>query len=129
MKKIDSVLAKLEVVEGFQGVGIFTPNGELASQFIQVDINLAEIGSIANDVLLRAQKATEIMNVGRGSSVHIEAPNAHVIARCYNENANFSETKQGKVHIHIVLVLKKDGNLAMAKLKLDSIINEITTFF
>ena len=109
--------------------GVFTPNGEMAGQVNSSNLKLAEIGSLANDVLLKAQKATDIMNVGRGHVVHIEAPNAHVIARCLNENTDFSQTQTGKAHIHMVMLLNKDGNLAMGKMKLESIINEVAGMF
>ena len=129
MSKIDDSLNKLRDIEGFMAVGVFTPNGELAAQVTSTNIKLAEIGSLANDVLLKAQKATDLMNVGRGQLVHVEAPKAHIIARCLNEADNFSETQSGKAHIHLVLMLTKDANLAMGKIKLESIIHEVAESF
>lgn len=129
MAKLDDMLGKLGDVEGFMAAGVFTPNGEMAAQANSAGIKLAEIGSLANDVLLKAQKATDVMNVGRGKVVHIDAPNAHIIARCHNESDSFDETTAGKAHIHMVMLLKKEGNLAMAKIKLDSLVNEIAAEF
>jgi CheY-like chemotaxis protein len=129
MAQIDEVLGKLMDVEGFMAVGVFTPNGEMAAQVNNSGIKLAEVGSLANDVLLKAQKATGLMDVGRGQTVHIEAPKAHIFARCLNENADFSTTEAGKAHVHLVLILAKDGNLAMAKIKLGSVIQEVATAF
>ncbi len=63
-----------------------------------------------------------MMEVGRGQVVHVEAPKAHIIARCLNENTDFSATEAGKAHLHMILILAKDGNLVMAKMKLGSII-------
>ncbi len=97
-------------MEGFIAVGIFTPNGEMAAQHNNSSMNLEEIGSIANDVLLKAQKA-------------------HVLARCLNENTDFSITEAGKAHLHMVVLLNKDGNLAMTKMKLGSIIQEAAPSF
>ncbi len=129
MSKVDDTLARLAEVEGFLAVGIFTPNGELAAQLNNSGLKLDEIGSLANDVLLKAQKATDMMDVGRGQLVHVEAPKAHVIARCFNENTDFAATEAGKAHLHMVLILAKDGNLAMAKMKLASIIQEAAPAF
>jgi CheY-like chemotaxis protein len=129
MSKIDDSLNKLRDIEGFMAVGVFTPNGELAASVTSTNIKLAEIGSLANDVLLKAQKATDLMNVGRGQLVHVEAPKAHIIARCLNEADNFSDTQAGKAHIHLVLMLTKDANLAMGKIKLESIIHEVAESF
>lgn len=129
MGKLEDTLGRLAEIEGFMAVGIFTPNGEMAAQVNKSNLKLAEIGSLANDVLLKAQKATDIMNVGRGQVVHIDAPNAHVIARCHNENEDFSQTQSGKAHIHMVLLLSKDGNLAMGKMKLESVVKDAAVEF
>lgn len=129
MSALDETMAKLAEVEGFMAVGIFTPNGEMAAQLNKSGLKLEEIGSLANEVLLKAQKATELMDVGRGQLVHVEAPKAHIIARCLNENTDFTATEAGKAHLHMVLILAKDGNLAMAKMKLASIIQEAAPTF
>lgn len=129
MGKLEDTLNRLVDIEGFMAAGVFTPNGEMAAQVNSSNMKLAEIGSLANDVLLKAQKATDIMNVGRGQVVHIEAPNAHIIARCHNENENFSQNAAGKAHIHMVMLLNKDGNLAMGKMKLESITDEVAGAF
>ena len=129
MSKIEDILNKLRDIEGFMAVGVFTPNGEMAAQVNIANLKLAEIGSLANDVLLKAQKATDVMNVGRGQIVHIEAPKAHVIARCLNEADDFSETQAGKAHIHLIMLLSKDANLAMGKIKLESVIHQVAESF
>ncbi len=129
MGQLEETLGRLKDVEGFMAVGIFTPNGEMAAQVNVSGIKIAEIGALANDVLLKAQKATDLMNVGRGQIVHVEAPKAHVIARCLNESEDYSASAAGKAHLHMVLILSKDGNLAMAKIKLESVINEVAAAF
>jgi CheY-like chemotaxis protein len=129
MAQIEEILGRLKDVEGFMAVGIFTSNGEMAAQVNNSGIKLAEIGSLANDVLLKAQKATGMMDVGRGQTVHIDAPKAHIIARCLNENSDFSATEAGKAHIHLVLIMEKDANLAMAKMKMGSVIQEAAVAF
>jgi len=129
MGKLEDTLSKLSEIEGFMAAGVFTPNGEMAAQVNSSNLKLAEVGSLANDVLLKAQKATDIMNVGRGQVVHVEAPSAHIIARCHNENEDFSQTQSGKAHIHMVLLLNKDGNLAMGKMRLESVMREVAESF
>ncbi|WP_028581663.1 response regulator [Desulfogranum japonicum] len=129
MGKLEDTLGKLQDVDGFMAVGVFTPNGEMAAQVNTSNIKLAEIGALANDVLLKAQKATDIMNVGRGQVVHIDAPKAHIFARCMNEAEDYTATQAGKAHVHIIMLLDKEGNLAMAKIKMESILSEISAFF
>ncbi|MFC1885259.1 response regulator, partial [Thermodesulfobacteriota bacterium] len=79
MADIKEVLEKFKDIDGFQAVGAFSPNGEMVAECNTAGINLGELGALANDVLLKAQKTTEIMDVGRGQLVHVEAPKAHVI--------------------------------------------------
>ena len=129
MATIAEVLEKFKVVDGFQAVGAFSPNGEIVAQCNVARIDLAELGALANDVLLKAQKATDMMNVGRGQLVHIEAPKAHIICRCLNEATDFAATSAGRAHVHLVLILNKDGNVAMAKMKVSSVIQEVAEFF
>jgi CheY-like chemotaxis protein len=129
MSDINEVLEKFKVVDGFQAVGAFSPNGEMVAEFNVNGSNLAEMGALANDVLLKAQKTTEVMNVGRGQLVHVEAPKSHVICRCLNEATDFASTASGRAHVHMVLILEKEGNVAMGKMKIASAIQEIAEFF
>jgi CheY-like chemotaxis protein len=129
MASIAEVLEKFKVVDGFQAVGAFSANGEMVAECNANGANLAELGALANDVLLKAQKTTEIMNVGRGQLVHVEAPKAHVICRCLNESTDFAANTAGRAHVHMVLILNKDGNVAMGKMKISSVIQEVAEFF
>jgi len=128
-QEIEQIMMKLKDIDGFIGVGAFTAQGELVSSLSSSTAKLEEIGALANDVLLKAQKATDVMGVGRGQMVHIEAPKAHVLARCLNENPDFSSTSVGKAHVHMVLVLDQDANLGLAKLRLSSVIQEVAPHF
>lgn len=129
MADMKEVLEKFKMVDGFQAVGAFSPNGELVAECNVNGNNLAEMGALANDVLLKAQKTTEIMEVGRGQLVHVEAPKAHVICRCLNESTDFAANASGRAHVHMVLILEKEGNVAMGKMKISSAIQDIAEYF
>jgi len=129
MASIKESLEKFKAVEGFMAAGAFSPNGELVTELNVAGVNIAELGALANDVLLKAQKATEIMGVGRGQLVHIEAPKAHVFARCLNEATDFAATSAGRAHVHMVIVVDKEGNVAMSKMRLENIIMEVAEHF
>jgi hypothetical protein len=129
MSDINAILEKFKVIDGFQAAGAFSPNGEMVAECNVNGSNLGEMGALANDVLLKAQKTTEIMKVGRGQLVHVEAPKAHVICRCLNEATDFASTSSGRAHVHVVLILDKDGNVAMGKMKVSSVIQELAEFF
>ncbi len=129
MAEMAEVLEKFKMVDGFQAVGAFSPNGELVAECNLNGNNLAEMGALANDVLLKAQKTTEIMEVGRGQLVHVEAPKAHIICRCLNEATDFAANASGRAHVHMVLILEKEGNVAMGKMKITSAIQDIAEYF
>jgi CheY-like chemotaxis protein len=129
MASIKETLEKFKSVDGFMAAGAFSPNGELVTELNLAGVNIAELGALANDVLLKAQKATEIMGVGRGQLVHVEAPKAHIFARCLNESTDYAVTSTGRAHVHMVIVVDKEGNVAMAKMRLENIIMEIAEHF
>jgi len=128
-KEVEQSLAKLKDIDGFIGAGAFTAQGELVSSLSTSTTKLQEIGALANDVLLKAQKASEVMGVGRGQLVHIEAPKAHILARCLNESAEFSQSSAGKAHVHMVMILDQESNIGLAKMRLASVIQEVAPFF
>jgi predicted regulator of Ras-like GTPase activity (Roadblock/LC7/MglB family) len=130
MTEMNKVLEKIKGIGGFMAVGTFSPNGEMVAEVNTSGIKLGELGAIANDVLLKAQKATEMMHLGRGQVVHVEAPKAHIICRCLNEATDFAVTASGRAHLHMVLVLdKEDGNVALGKMKLESMIYKVAEYF
>lgn len=122
---MQEVLGKAKDVSGFVAVGAFSAHGELLAEVSNSGTNLAEMGALANDVLLKAQKSTDVMGVGRGNLVHIEAPGAHVLVRCLNESSDFGASEAGHAHVHVVLVMEPDGNMAMGKMRINSLINEL----
>ncbi len=129
MSDIAKILEQLKSVEGFMATGIFSPEGELIQQVNNANLKLDEVGALANDILLKAQKSTEVMGVGRGKMVHIEAPKAHILVRCLNESTDFTQSTTGRAHIHVVVIIEKEGSFAMAKMKLASIIQELAPLF
>ncbi len=130
MSRVNEVLGKFKDVEGFMAAGVFTPDGEMAAELNVANVSFGEIGALANDVLLKSQKATEMMGMGRGNQIHIESPKSHILARCLNEATDFAATSTGRAHIHTVLVLNKDGgNVGMGKIKLNSVVEELAPNF
>ena len=97
----------------------------MLAEVCNAGLSLAELGALANDVLLKSQKATDVMGVGRGNMVHVTAPKANIIARCLNENTDFATSEPGRAHVHMVLVLESDANLAMGKMQLEKVIQQV----
>jgi CheY-like chemotaxis protein/predicted regulator of Ras-like GTPase activity (Roadblock/LC7/MglB family) len=122
-------LKEFSQIEGFAGCGLFTPAGEQLAVLGAEGVNLKEVGVLANNVLMNAQRASLDMGTGLGQQVHIEAQHAHILVRCLNEGTDPLKSQPGKAHIHLVLILKNDASIGMAKLKINSIIAKLAEDF
>jgi predicted regulator of Ras-like GTPase activity (Roadblock/LC7/MglB family) len=122
-------LKELGMIEGFAGAGLFTPAGENLALLSGGTAFKAEVGVLANNVLMNAQKSSLEMGTGRGQQVHIEAEKAHILVRCLNEGTDPLKSQPGKAHIHMVLVLTSDASIGLAKMKVNSIIQSVAEDF
>ena len=118
---------ELAAVEGFKGVAVFSPNGEMLDGVASGKFDIKAVGMFANNALLNAQKATDQMGVGRGNLMQIRAPQAIVLMRCLNEAPEFSQSVPGKAHFHTVVVLESEGNAGLASMLLDKAVGKIAT--
>jgi DNA-binding response OmpR family regulator/predicted regulator of Ras-like GTPase activity (Roadblock/LC7/MglB family) len=122
---IKDFLSEFEDVEGFQGVAVFTAQGEMLDGIAKGKTDIKTVGMFANNALLNAQKATDQMGVGRGNFMQIRAPQATVLMRCLNEATDFAATKEGKAHFHTVVVMDPEGNAGMASVLLEKAVSKI----
>jgi hypothetical protein len=84
---VQDKLKELTSIDGFGGVGVFTPTGETLGILEGDKGNLKEIGILANNVLMNAQKASLDLGTGRGQLVHVETESgAQIIVRCMNDS-------------------------------------------
>lgn len=113
-------MKELAQIDGFVWCGLYTPAGEQLAMHGGDGANFKDIGVLANNVLMNAQKASLEMGTGRGQQVHVEAENAHILVRCLNEGTDPLKSMPGKAHIHLVLILKSDASIGMAKLRINS---------
>lgn len=122
-------LKELAAIDGFSGVAVYTPQGELLAAHTGDVANLKEIGVLANNVLMNAQKASLEMGTGRGQQVHVEAESSHILVRCLNEGTDPLRSQPNKAHIHMVVVLKSDAAIGMAKLRVGTVIQKLAEDF
>ncbi len=122
-------LKELAGVEGFAGAALYTPAGETLAVLQGETQHLKEVGILANNVLLNAQKASIEMGTGRGQQVHVEAEKANIVARCLNEGTDPIKSQPGKAHIHLVLLLKNDASIGLAKMRMNSAITKLAEEF
>jgi CheY-like chemotaxis protein len=125
MADINEKLVQFKEVNGFMGVGAFTPGGELLGMVTEGDINMEQVGILANNALLNSQKTSLEMGTGRGQLLHIEAEKAHILVRCLNEGNDPLKSEPGKAHFHTVLVLSTEGQVGMGKMRLNQIVDSI----
>lgn len=123
-QKIREALDSLRSVDGFVGAAAFLPSGNMVAEVSNGELDLAEFGVLANDLLLKTQKTTDIMGIGRGNDLHVTTPKAHVIVRCLNENTDPATDEPGRAHVHMVLVLSPEGNVALGKMYLEKVIQQ-----
>ncbi len=123
------LLKELAAVDGFAGAGVFTPTGETLAIYTPGTGFTKEIGILANNVLMNAQKACLEMGAGRGQQVHVEGEKAHVLARCLNEGTDPLKSQPGKAHVHMVVALTSDGSIGLAKMRINQVIEKIADDF
>ena len=119
-----AILEKLkafEDVKGYLGAGLFSPEGELIDGTSDISgLKMELIGTLLNDVLLEAQEMTEKAGFGASNFIQVNSDMGMLFAKCFNSN--------GK-HFHTVLFVKPEGNVAMAKMKLQSVVDSLVEEF
>ena len=114
-------LSELEKVNGYLGAGVFTPQGELLEGVADISgIHFETAGSQVHDMLLSSQNMAKETGFGSANMIQIDTELGIVFAKCFND---------GATHFHTVLVIKNDGNVAMAKLKLKKVVETIKAEF
>jgi len=122
-------LQELANLDGFAGAAVFTPLGEELVLLPGSTTNIKDVGVLANNVLMNAQKASLEMGAGRGQVVHVEGEKSHILVRCMNEGTDPLKSQPGRAHVHTVLILKPDASLGMAKMKLNQIVEKMAEDF
>ena len=112
-------LQRFKDVEGFQAVGVFSSQGELANQVNISGCELEKIGAYVNAIFLKTQRTTERIGMGKSLMIHIAATHAQIIVHRLDEVTG----------AHIVLILDADSNLAIGKIKLKAVIQAIVAYY
>jgi CheY-like chemotaxis protein/roadblock/LC7 domain-containing protein len=118
---IKEKLAILKEVSGYLAAGVFTPQGELLEGDIEFSgVDFKEAGSMVNDTMLNARIMSLEAGFGEANMIQIDTYVGYVFCKCYND---------GKRHFHTVMIVKNDGNVAMAKVKLMKTIEALVSEF
>jgi CheY-like chemotaxis protein len=127
--RIAEKVRDLTAVDGFSGLGVFTPEGELLAQHNTDKGDMTEIGVLANGALLMLQKTSIEMGFGSTVMVHFETEGAHILARCLDEGTDPQHPGAAKAHIHLVLILTSGASLGLAKMKLNKVATALAEDF
>ncbi|MCI5221720.1 MAG: roadblock/LC7 domain-containing protein [Candidatus Electrothrix sp. AR4] len=127
--KTQQKLSRLAEIDGFAGAALFTPDGRLLLKCEPVDINLELIGSLANNVLRTAEKASLDMECGRSYFTFIHTEKVLILLRCLNEGKNPLGPEAGKCHIHLVLLVDNPDSFGIAKLEISKVIESLADDF
>ena len=119
LPSIQEILQDFSDVEGFDSVGIFTPDGELVVKYGPDEKGLSGTGSLANrmlNILTGYEGGDDI-----GSMIHIEGKGIHVFMKCFEKASESVETTRDKVHIHLVSVIASDSGVDSARNRMKTV--------
>ncbi len=118
---IGEKLDMLKEINGYLGSGVFTPQGEMLEGTSDISgIRFEEAGSLIHDALKDSKSMADHIGFGNLNLLQLYTQLGIVFAKCYN---------QGNLHFHTILVIKNDGNIAMARLKLNKVVDALISEF
>ncbi len=107
---IKETLTALREITGFLGAGIFDPEGESLGQVCDESwIDFELVGAEANQLLSDAEEMAQ--NAGFGETIMLQIDTQFGLMFCHCHHSK-------QAHFHTVMILKSNGNIALARLKL-----------
>jgi len=108
------LLEKLELlhdIPGYMGAGVYTPEGKMLAGVTEIEgINFEIASLLFHDTFLIVDNRSQESGFGKTDLLQINTEKGIVLIKCYRESLT---------HFHLVLVVKRSGNIAMARLMLD----------
>jgi CheY-like chemotaxis protein len=115
MMTIDTFLDGLRWIKGYKASALMNFTGEiLIADSIDSNVDLENIGPIFNDVLRDAEEAAEKIGLEPCLELTLKTSKAMVVMCCSGLEAT--------IHFHLIVILEKDGNQALAKLELAKLV-------
>ena len=114
-------LAILKEVSGYLAAGVFTSQGEmLEGEGKAAGLDMAAAGTLIHDTLLYTQNMSREAGFGEADMIQVDTGLGFIFCKCFDD---------GKRHFHTVLIIKRKGNVAMAKMKLIKTVEELVSEF
>lgn len=120
-ESIRKILLSLEAVNGYLGAGVFSPEGELL-EGITVDggenpgIELKNVDLVVYDAIKDAQNFVDELGFGPLKTIQLYGETGIIFLVCQNDK---------KSHFYTALFLKEDGNITIAKKKLQEVVEAL----
>lgn len=115
---LETHLADLKEVKGYKASGILNFTGEiLVGDSIDPNIDVAYLGATFNDIFRTAHTACEKIGLEPCREATFVAPLGIVVIRCSGAKS--------RVHFHVLSVVAADGNQALAKMKMERMVQPV----
>ncbi len=120
---LENALDPLKGINGYKGAAIADFTGEvLVSDSSNLSGDIEFTSATFNDIFRAAHKASKDLDLGATEIMDIHTENAVVLMGCSGEAS--------RSHIHVFVIIAKDGNQALAKMAmrkvLPAIVDELT---
>ncbi len=114
---LDPLLNEIKGVNGYMASAIMDFTGEmLASHSSSTSVDLRVAGATFNDIFRGAHTAAGKVGFKAATDLVINTPEGTIVMMC-------TGTEQ-KAHLHLITILGKDGNQALAKMSMHKIAPE-----
>ncbi len=112
---MEANLEELRSIKGYKAAALMNYTGEvLAADSIDEDVDLDNVGAVFNDIFRSSHEAAGKVGLQVCTELTMKTPNGLIIMACSGVDA--------PVHFHLIAILDKDGNQALAKMQLDKMI-------
>ncbi len=117
---IETILSELRGIKGYKSSGLMDFTGELLisdSADESTDLELAS--ATFNDIFRGAHEASEKVGLEATTEMILNTPNGIIIILCSGVDS--------EPHLHLIAVLEKDGNQALAKMTMKKLMPKFVT--
>ncbi len=112
---MEATLEELRSIKGYKAAALMNYTGEvLAADSIDEDVDLDNVGAVFNDIFRSSHEAAGKVGLKVCTELTMKTPDGLIIMSCSGLDA--------AVHFHLIAILDKDGNQALAKMQLDKMI-------
>lgn len=115
---IETHLQSLRDIRGYRASAVMNFTGEvLVADSADQGVDLALVGATFNDIFRSAHEASRKIGLDATRETVIKTPKGLIVMACSGTDA--------KIHFHVIAVLGEDGNQALLKMRLDSMLPKI----